>query len=233
MIAINVFAIFLLCWFFLPYVLRRRQVAGLRSRCRELRAIVLTYDDGPGSRVTPRLHELLDSFGASATFFPLGCKLEGAETLPDRYELGSHSYRHLHAWKNSPMAVYEDIDRGLASVSRLSSCRLFRPPHGKLTLATLLQVWARGCSMAWWTIDSSDTWPETVPASRIIDRLAREGGGVILLHDHDRLKYREREEYVIELSRAVLEFSRSADFRICKMSDVIGDGSIGLVKYPG
>jgi peptidoglycan/xylan/chitin deacetylase (PgdA/CDA1 family) len=222
MIAISIATAFLLCWFVVPYALRRLQVARLRQRCRELRAIVLTYDDGPGVRVTPRLHELLDSFGATATFFPLGCKLENAGWSPGRHELGSHSYKHLHAWKNSPMAVHEDIDRGLASVSRLSECRLFRPPHGKLTLATLLQVWARGCSMAWWTIDSSDTWPATVPASRIIERIAREGGGVILLHDHDRLKDREREAYVTELTRSVLEFSRAEGFKVCKMSDVIG-----------
>jgi peptidoglycan/xylan/chitin deacetylase (PgdA/CDA1 family) len=224
MIAINITATFLLCWFVVPYVLRRLQVAQLRRRCRELRAIVLTYDDGPGARVTPRLHELLDSFGVSATFFPLGYKLEGAMSLSGRHELGSHSYRHLHAWKNSPMAVHEDIDRGLASVSRLCACTLFRPPHGKLTLATLVQVWARGCQMAWWTIDSSDTWPEPVPASRIIERIVREGGGVILLHDHDRLKDREREAYVIELTRSVLEFSRAEGFKVCKMSDVIGVG---------
>jgi peptidoglycan/xylan/chitin deacetylase (PgdA/CDA1 family) len=214
----------LLCWFVVPYVLRRFQVARLRKRCREKRAIVLTYDDGPGARVTPRIKELLDFFGATATFFPLGFKLEASGSLLEGHELGSHSYGHLHAWKNSPISVYEDIHRGIESISHLSSSRLFRPPYGKLTLATLAQIWARRCSIAWWTIDSSDTWPETVPASRILERIERDGGGVILMHDHDRLKDQEREAYVIELTRSVLEFSRTGGFNVCRMSEVMGVG---------
>jgi peptidoglycan/xylan/chitin deacetylase (PgdA/CDA1 family) len=182
---------------------------------------VLTYDDGPGNRVTPQLNELLDSFGATATFFPLGYKLETVGSLFKKHEFGSHSYRHLHAWKNSPIAVYVDIERGLESVSQLSSSRLFRPPYGKVTLATLVQLLARRCSLAWWTIDSSDTWQQTLPASKVLERIQEDGGGVILMHDTDRLNDRGREAYVIDLTRSILEFSRVGGFRICNMSEVI------------
>ncbi len=210
-----------LCWFVLPYLLRKVQVARLRQYCRQTRSIALTYDDGPGGRVTSRLHELLDSFDAVATFFPLGCKLDDPASAIGTHEIGSHSYSHLHAWTKSPISVYRDIDRGLQSISRLSSSRLFRPPHGKTTLATLAQLWAHRCVIAWWTIDSSDTWQKALPISAVIERIKLDGGGVVLMHDHDRSIDHEREDYVVDLTRAILGLARDEGFKICRMSELV------------
>lgn len=209
------------CWFLAPYILRRCQIYRLRRRCKERRAIVLTYDDGPGVRVTPRLNVLLEQFDATATFFPLGWKSELVSPISNSHEIGSHSYKHLHAWKCSPISVYRDIDRGLRTIAQWSSSRLFRPPYGKVTLATLAQLWIRGCAVAWWTIDSSDTWHKTLPISAVIERIKLDGGGVVLMHDHDRSIDHEREDYVVDLTRAILGLARDEGFKICRMSELV------------
>jgi peptidoglycan/xylan/chitin deacetylase (PgdA/CDA1 family) len=221
MIATYVVVGILLAWFVLPYAISKGQVFSLVRQCRKRRAIVMTYDDGPGSTITDRLMALLESYRLSATFFPLGWKLEEVKPPELRHELGSHSYRHLHAWKKSPVAVYRDIDRGLNLVSKYSSSRLFRPPYGKVTLATLAQLWLKKYRLALWTIDSSDTWATPVSIAEVINRIREDGGGVILMHDHDRPNDIGRETYVLELTQAILEFSSREGFKVCSMGEIL------------
>ena len=227
MLVISGIATFLALWFVAPYAIRMLDVHRLRKLCRRQRAIVLTFDDGPSSSVTSKLLILLAEYQASATFFALGRKIESdprvcALILAEGHEFGSHSYRHLNAWKNSPLAVYRDIDMGLHFANNTSSSVWFRPPYGKITLATLLQVRINKCLLAWWTIDSTDTWRTPRPVEAVLRAIRRQGGGVILLHDHDRFDNLEREAYVLDMTRAILEVARNEGFRVCKLSDIYG-----------
>ena len=213
-------------WFVLPYAIRKSQEATLKRKCRMSRTIVLTYDDGPGAELTQKILALLKAYNAQATFFMLGKKVTADLELPHilvqaGHEIGSHSYQHLNAWKQSPLAVYRDIDRGLVGTRAFGQLLLFRPPHGKITLATLLQVWFNQCQLAWWTIDSTDTWPTPMPIEGVIERIRSAGGGVILMHDHSRTTNPERETYVLELTKSILEFARKEGFKVRRMSEIV------------
>ena len=48
-------------WYLAPMAARRRQENRLRSICAVSGTLVLTYDDGPGPQLTPRLLDLLDA----------------------------------------------------------------------------------------------------------------------------------------------------------------------------
>ena len=210
----------------LPYVIRKFQEAILKLKCRISHTIVLTYDDGPGTELTKNLLALLKTYDVRATFFMLGNKVTVDLEIPHMlvqagHEIGSHSFQHLNAWKRSPLAVYRDINRGLADISALSKPLLFRPPHGKVTLATMLQVRLNQCRHAWWTIDSTDTWPTPMPIELVVDRIRCDGGGVILMHDHSRPNNPEREAYVLELTKCILELARKERFKVCKMSELV------------
>jgi peptidoglycan/xylan/chitin deacetylase (PgdA/CDA1 family) len=215
-------------WLVLPYASKKLQIHHLRRRCQAARLIVLTYDDGPGALLTPALLDILRDRNATATFFLLGHKLNGskaivAEIKKAGHELGSHSYEHLHAWKRNPISVFRDIQEGLRAVRTVAECHLFRAPYGKLTLGSMIQVRLQGCMQSWWTIDSSDTWTTPMPVERVISKIRREGGGVVLMHDHDRPNSPEREEYVLDLTRTVLELARKEGFSICRMGDIYGE----------
>lgn len=200
-------------WLVLPYAIRKFQEATLKRKCRMSRTIALTYDDGPGDELTKKILALLKAYDVRATFFMLGEKIAADLDMPHMmvqagHEIGSHSFQHLNAWKSSPLAVYRDINRGLVGIRTFSQSSLFRPPHGKLTLATMLQVWFNQCRQAWWTIDSTDTWPIPMPIEGVIERIRCGGGRVFLMHDHSRPNNPESEAYVLDLTKSILELAR-------------------------
>jgi len=213
-------------WLVLPYAIRKFQEAILKRKCRMSRTIVLTYDDGPGDELTKKILALLKVYDVRATFFMLGKKITTAPELPHMlvqagHEIGAHSFQHLNAWKRSPLAVFRDIKRGFVSIGTFEQPSLFRPPHGKVTLATMLQVWFNQCRHAWWTIDSTDTWPTPMPIEGVLERIRSGGGGVILMHDHRRPQNPEREVYVLELTKSILDLARKEGFKVCKMSEIV------------
>ena len=211
-------------WFGIPYLLKLWQIAGLRRQCRRSRIIVLTYDDGPGKILTPALLNVLEQGKVHANFFMIGRKVESlsnqAQDVAARgHTIGSHSFGHLHAWKRNPFDVKDDVQTGFDICKPVSSSNLFRPPYGKITLATLLQTWIMNKKLAWWTIDSSDTWTSPLPIEKIVDRIKDEGGGVILMHDHDR-KEPGAHEYVINLTLRLIRLARDEGYKICTLQEV-------------
>ena len=214
----------LLVWFGMPYLLKQWQIAELRRLCRKSRVIVLTYDDGPGEVLTPALLKVLASNNVHANFFMLGRKMElfsnqAFDVVAKGHTVGSHSFRHLHAWKKNPFEVKNDVETGFQICKEISSSNLFRPPYGKITLATLLQTWIAHRKLAWWTIDSTDTWTKPLPVENIVDRVKNEGGGVILMHDHDR-KDASAHDYVINLTLRLIQLARNEGYNIFTLQDV-------------
>jgi peptidoglycan/xylan/chitin deacetylase (PgdA/CDA1 family) len=208
------------------YPLRWLAHQELNRRCRRNRAIVLTYDDGPGSRLTRSVVDLLGSYDARATFFLLGRRIEeGREAveLAHRagHDLGVHTFDHGHAWKLSSRAAIEDIDRGYeAAAAWVPPDGLFRPPHGKVSLATWRAVRKRGARICWWTVDSGDTWPTLPPVERSAELILRAGGGVVLMHDFDREP--ERDVFVLKTTERLLEVARKEGYRVMTLSELFG-----------
>lgn len=215
----------LVLWFGMPYLLKRWQIASLRRLCRKSRVIVLTYDDGPGEVLTPALLKVLASNDVHANFFMLGHKIESFPNLAldvaaKGHVIGSHSFRHLHAWKKNPFDVKNDIQAGFQIGKAISASSLFRPPYGKITLATLLQTWISRRKLAWWTIDSTDTWTKPLAVEKIVERVKNEGGGVILMHDLDR-NDASAHEYVINLTLGLIQLARAEGYNIRTLQDVL------------
>ncbi len=213
-------------WLALPYAAKKLQIHRLRRRCKAGRLLVLTYDDGPGTRLTPAILDILRDGNATATFFPLGHKLEGskaivAEIIKAGHELGSHSYEHLHAWKRNPVSILWDIQEGIRAIRTVAECHLFRAPYGKLTLGSMIQVRLQGCTQSWWTIDSTDTWENPRSVDEILAQVRTQGGGVVLLHDLDRITRPTHEHFVLDLTRGLLEMAEREEFRICRLGEVI------------
>ena len=107
------------------YLLRVRAVRELSRLCRRGRNLVLTYDDGPGRRLSRALVGLLGSRGARATFFVLGRRVvEDGETVDvvraAGHELGVHSFDNRNAWQG-PGAAVKDIAAGYAAAALFST----------------------------------------------------------------------------------------------------------------
>lgn len=211
--------------FGLPLLLRRRDVEALRRTCRSHGLLALSYDDGPGPRLTSQLLDRLAASGARASFFPLGARIDAATQVLDRlraegHEVGCHSMSHLNAWRTSPLGSVRDLRAGFDRLAPwLSPSRLFRPPHGKLTLFTWWAMRSCGARAAWWTIDSGDTWAELPPVDDVVARVEREGGGVVLLHDFERSG--ERAGFVLEVTERLLELARQRQLEIRPLGEIL------------
>jgi peptidoglycan-N-acetylglucosamine deacetylase len=198
----------------------------LKLRCLERRALLLSFDDGPGPRLTARVLDMLDADRSRATFFLLGSRATAAPGVVDRiaragHEIGCHTSAHLHAWRTSPAKALRDIGRGYETLSSwIGPDAVFRPPYGKMTWWTWMALKRRGAPIAFWTIDSGDTWQTPPDPQSIADRAVRDGGGVVLLHDFDRGP--ERERFVLRTTELLLATARREGLTVCTFSDLIG-----------
>jgi peptidoglycan/xylan/chitin deacetylase (PgdA/CDA1 family) len=203
-------------------------LAMLRRRARG--KLVLTYDDGPGTRLEDRLIALLKERNAKATFF-LNAKrsLEYPQrraVLKDAgQEVACHTFEHLDAWQTFPWRVMKDTNKAYHVLDPwLTTRSTYRPPSGRVTTSVWLLLAARGIRMALWTHDSGDTFPQLPEPSSVVANVARAGGGVVLMHSFDRRgkDFEQRERYIVELTDRLLDLAGQKHLHVCSFSELLG-----------
>jgi peptidoglycan/xylan/chitin deacetylase (PgdA/CDA1 family) len=219
-------------WYLIPFGLRKISFARLGRYCREQKAIVLSYDDGPSSDLTPRLLDLLEEKETKATFFLLGRNVEKRQEIIPRlvttgHEIGSHTFDHTNAWKVWPWRAANDLAHGLRNLEAFCvQTDMFRPPYGKSTPAMLADCWRRKLRLGWWTIDSRDTWDRR-PISDVTDEIEARGGGVVLMHDLDISQApddgQSHADYVLELTRNIIELATIKGYKVQRLGDVYAE----------
>jgi cellulose synthase/poly-beta-1,6-N-acetylglucosamine synthase-like glycosyltransferase/peptidoglycan/xylan/chitin deacetylase (PgdA/CDA1 family)/spore germination protein YaaH len=163
--------------------------------------VALTFDDGPDSRWTPKILDILKEKHAPATFFVIGKNMATFPGLVQRelaegHDVGNHSWTHPNiAEVPAAQAVVE-----LSATQRLfetitgRSMRLWRPPYfgdaepsTPREVAPLLIGQEQGYLAVGLRIDPDD-WKKPDPVRIVatsLDRLADtvRPGQVLLLHD--------------------------------------------------
>ena len=206
-------SIFLVLYIPVPWaygrILRKIQKRKAVSQNR----VFLTFDDGPGNRLTPQILSILSDNEIKATFFILGRNVVGRERIlksivKEGHSVASHSFSHLHAWQVLPWQIIGDIKQGCAAVNDIlvgSKKYVFRPPGGKLNLFSILFLWWHRIPIIYWTIDSKDSWTlEKRDACYAAKRIRSDGGGIILFHDFDRATD-GTDDYVLDSLKAVIK----------------------------
>jgi peptidoglycan/xylan/chitin deacetylase (PgdA/CDA1 family) len=211
-------------WYLAPMTPRWASVRRLRQWCRTTQSLVLTYDDGPGQCATPRLLDLLNERGVQATFFLVG---ERAAALPDLvkrivtegHEIGCHTQRHLNAWGRSPHQSVLDVLEGYRSLSPwIATDARYRPPYGKLNAATWLTVRRRRAPISWWTEVAGDVADDAPAPERVVERVRRAGGGVVLLHDFHRDPHRA--DLMLKSTALLLDAARAEGWSVRSLGEL-------------
>ena len=151
----------------------------------------LTIDDGPDPLTTPRALDLLDHYGARATFFLIGTAVERhpewvGEILRRGHTVGNHTFTHpcWSFWRAGPRRIGREIDacnRALAEAGAPTT-RFFRMPVGMKTPFLQPALATRGMSLVAWSARGFDCTSEPAAATRrILQDL--QPGAVLLLHE--------------------------------------------------
>lgn len=155
--------------------------------------VALTFDDGPaftykGDNSTSRILDTLEKYGARATFFMVGERVDDeTKALLQREielgcELGNHTYNHKNY--GSDVTPY-DIEKASKRIKKYcgKAPTMFRCPGGNLTNAIRNECKDQGMPLAYWSIDTLD-W-KTKDAKKIYNRTTKQvyDGAIILMHD--------------------------------------------------
>ena len=179
--------------------LLRRLPAGQRG-------VALTYDDGPTPETTPRLLDLLDRFGATATFFLTGERCERDPELVAALVAAGHTI-YGHGWKHHDFAT--DPEEALNQMRRVEELLArFRPTpdtylirlpyfagYNRVSIHRALSKFHPNIHFCWWSHSIRD-WelPEEAKdrlhflqlCGNRVDRMLDDpelAGGIILLHE--------------------------------------------------
>jgi len=154
--------------------------------------VALTFDDGPNPAATPALLDLLDMYGARATFFLIGRHVRSFPALAREiavrgHAIGNHTETHPSLIFLPRAKLRGELERCHDAIFQAAGCeaRWMRPPFGFRGPQLGGVVRALGYSgVAMWSKWAWDWKPQ--PVAPVIRRLQRvSGGDIVLLHDGD------------------------------------------------
>ena len=153
------------------------------------KVIALTFDDGPGPH-TAHLLDILDQYGAKATFFLIGSKVSSqanvVRSIQARgHQLGNHSWSHPELPKLPVDQIAGEVDRTNEAIKQVTGVTpaILRPPYGAVNGVVLEQLRLRGMSSILWSVDTRD-WADRnsdIVCSRAV--AGARPGAIILMHD--------------------------------------------------
>jgi len=184
--------------------------------------VAMTFDDGPSSKLTPKLLDLLAAHHIKATFFLIG---ENAAEYPELvaremregHEVGNHSWSHPNFGKMSDEGVRSQLRRTDDAIRSAAGNRptLMRPPYGSISARQ--KKWINqefGYKIVLWDVDPLD-WRRPGP-NAVCNRIVKNtrAGSIILAHDiHPG---------TIDAMPCVLNQLEAKGFKFVTVSELIG-----------
>lgn len=148
--------------------------------------IALTFDDGPNSRYTPQILDILAKSHVVATFFVIGQQISAHEDVIRKMieggnQIGIHTFTHRNLTKLKDSTIQEEISKTKNLLLDLGyTSTIVRPPYGAYNshIVSLIKE-----PLVLWTIDTRD-W-ESLNTERIVKSVKEKvkNGDIILFHD--------------------------------------------------
>jgi peptidoglycan/xylan/chitin deacetylase (PgdA/CDA1 family) len=197
-------------------------LSRLPEEARRRGEVALTFDDGPDPEVTPRVLDLLEEHGATASFFLIGRR--AARHAPLVREMArrghsaeNHTHRHPYGFAALPFgAMRREIAAAQDAIAAGAGTapRFFRPPAGVRSPLLDPVLAAAGLLHVSWTRRGFDTVRRD-PAA-LLRRLGRglSAGDILLLHDGKAARTRDSgAPVVLEALPALLRLLAEAGLR--------------------
>lgn len=149
--------------------------------------IYITFDDGPHPDITTKVMDILDEFGAKASFFCVGHNVEKypdtyAEILKRGHKTGNHTFNHLNGWKVKRKEYFKNIEK----CSELVDSHLFRPPYGRISLKHIPYI-KMNFRIIMWSVLSLDFDIKTTTEQCLENSINySKEGSIIVYHDSEK-----------------------------------------------
>ncbi|WP_176446673.1 polysaccharide deacetylase family protein [Lentibacillus sp. CBA3610] len=152
--------------------------------------VALTFDDGPDTRFTPQVLDVLNQYQVNATFFLMGARAAEYPDIVQRanaegHAIGNHTYWHPNLTEESLGRVQWEVTSTEETLEQILGFRprLFRPPYGSLNREIVELLGQMGNTVVLWNVDSMD-WRQ-LGADVIADNVLANTmpGSIILMHD--------------------------------------------------
>ena len=188
---------------------------------RNQKVIYLTFDDGPHPEITGWVLELLSKYDSKATFFCVG---ENVKKFPSTIQalkalghaIGNHTFNHLNGWKTSKDEYLKNIRESDAAFEDISlKTNLFRPPYGKLNMASRSQLANWNKKIVMWDVLSGD-FDSKITNEECLENVIRhtQNGSIIVFHDS--LKAEAKLKFVLP---KVLDYFSEKGFKFKAIED--------------
>jgi peptidoglycan/xylan/chitin deacetylase (PgdA/CDA1 family) len=165
-------------------------LSSLPTCCEQKGYVALTFDDGPDPDVTPSVLEVLDRYGAKATFF---CVAQRAASYPDLvreivlrgHSVENHSDRHPLAFAfYGPLTLYREVTNAQRTLSEVAESvpRFFRAPFGlRNPFLDPVLAWTNLRYVSW----TRRGFDRVSGPDKVLARLTRRlsAGDILVLHD--------------------------------------------------
>ena len=167
-----------------PKLLRWLYPRALWRMDKNVKAVYLTFDDGPIPEITPWVLDLLDKYNIKATFFLVG---DNVRKHPEEFQMilnrghrvGNHTFNHIGGFKHLSYNYLENTNQA----DELIKSNLFRPPHGWMRWGQYM-VLSHRYTVVMWDLVTRDYSKRLNGRQvlRIVKKYAR-NGSIITFHD--------------------------------------------------
>ena len=212
-------------------VLRIGPDDAVTTRSMPAKTIALTFDDGPDPQWTPQILDVLARYGAHATFFEIGSKVNEHPELSQRVvaegnEIGSHTFTHADlattpAWRRS---IEFTLTGNAVAAATGRVPLLVRPPYSSepdavtgADFAALRQAAAAGHLVVLADRDTDDWRRPGVNAIVAAAQPAKGRGAVVMMHDSGG----DRSQTVAALRKLIPQL-QAQGYRFTTVSEGLG-----------
>ncbi len=155
-----------------------------------VKAVALTFDDGPHPEFTRQILAILKRYDVKATFFVVG---KMAARYPDLVKqeaaaghlVGNHTYDHVNLTRVPLGEIGVEWQKGNDVIKHIlgKAPAFCRPPGGDYDKDVISAAAADGLTTVLWTDDPGDYAKpgDKVIEDRVLERI--DNGGIVLIHD--------------------------------------------------
>jgi len=160
------------------------------------KVIYITFDDGPDKNTTHQILEILNKFGAKATFFCIGKKVEENPDIVKQiisvgHNIGNHSYNHKKVRFNKS----QDFINNIEMCNIVLRSKLLRPPYGRISFRQI-RLLRNKYKIILWSLLPGD-FDKRISKEECLARSIKHTKSGTIIVFHDNLVAKDKVLYVL------------------------------------